>query len=83
MASVPDLTLTQDRDLLKELGPVKGAPKKGKTLLLFEDDVVALVRYLANRLVEMNDAGEIVNGLAEDYQRTRKQPRQGKRRPGR
>jgi hypothetical protein len=40
------LVLTQRPDLLKELGPVDGLPDTGTTLLLFEDDVVALVRYL-------------------------------------
>jgi hypothetical protein len=70
------LTVTQDRDLLKELGPVKGAPKKGKTLLLFEDDVVALVRHLSDvGLVDMNDAGALVNGPAENHETTRKRPR--------
>jgi hypothetical protein len=40
------LLLTQDPDLLKTLGPVRGAPKNGTNLLLSEDDVVALVQYL-------------------------------------
>jgi hypothetical protein len=40
------IALTQQPDLLRKLGPVKGLPKKGTTLLLFEDDVVALVEHL-------------------------------------
>jgi hypothetical protein len=44
---------------------VHGAPKRGKTLLLFEDDVVALARYLVEgELVVTDDAGEPVNGPA-------------------
>jgi len=60
------LALTQDVDLLTTLGPVKGAPstRYGKTLLLFEDDVVALVDYLLDRaLVVINDdTGRVNNG---------------------
>ena len=57
------LSLTQYPDLLKTLGPVKGIPKRGKTLLLFEDDVVALARHLADsELVVEDDAGRLVNG---------------------
>jgi hypothetical protein len=40
------IALRQHPDLLKKYGPVKGLPKTGTTLLLFEDDVVALVGYL-------------------------------------
>jgi hypothetical protein len=69
------LTLTQDTDLLEKLGPVFGAPTKGKTLLLFEDDVVALVQHLADAdLVEMNDEGRLLNGPACSHERARKRP---------
>lgn len=62
------LTLTQDADLLEKLGPVKGVPTKGKTLLLFEDDVVALVRHLDQRdLVIPNERGNLVNGPAQEW----------------
>jgi hypothetical protein len=60
------IALTQHPDLLKKLGPVKGLPKKGTTLLLFEDDVVALVEHLCNALVEFNDDGRAVNSLNFD-----------------
>jgi hypothetical protein len=81
------LSLTQDEDLLKTLGPVKGIPKKGKTLLLFEDDVVALVQHLVLAdLVDMDEQGRIVNGPAREWeelramkQARRKRKRQAKR----
>jgi hypothetical protein len=63
------LTLTQDPDLLKTLGPVKGTPKKGTTLLLFEDDVIALVQHLADgELVMVDEDGRVVNGPAHIYE---------------
>lgn len=63
------LSLTQDKDLLTTLGPVVGAPEKGKTLLLFEDDVVALVRHLeATGLIAMTESGRLVNGRAMEYE---------------
>ena len=40
------IALTQHPDLLKKLGPVKGLPKTGTTLLLFEDDVIAFVEHV-------------------------------------
>lgn len=59
------LSITQDEDLLKTLGPVSGIPKKGKTLLLFEDDVVALVQHLILAdLVKIDQEGRIVIGRA-------------------
>ncbi len=74
------LTITQDTDLLKTLGPVKGVPKKGKTLLLFEDDVVALVQHLADsELVVMDEAGQLQNGPAVEWDEARKRPRKAKR----
>ncbi len=60
------LALTQDRDLLKALGPVHGVPKTGKTLLLFEDDVVALVQHLMAAGLIHSDDDRIVNGPAAD-----------------
>jgi hypothetical protein len=63
------LSLTQDPDLLKALGPVKGRPTQGTTLLLFEDDVIALVQHLADTgLVMLDDAGRILNGPALEYE---------------
>jgi hypothetical protein len=59
------IALTQQPDLLKKYGPVKGLPKKGTTLVLFEDDVVALVKYLIDAgWVEFDDKGRAVNGPA-------------------
>jgi hypothetical protein len=40
------LLLTQSPDILTILDPVHGAPGEGVSMLLFEDDVVALCRYL-------------------------------------
>ncbi len=63
------LSLTQDLDLLKSLGPVKGSPKKGRTLLLFEDDVIALMQHLADsKLVMMDDVGRVRNGPAHIHE---------------
>lgn len=63
------LSLTQDPDLLETLGPVQGVPTKGKTLLLFEDDIVALVQYIASsELVFVDEAGHAQNGQAVDYE---------------
>lgn len=57
------IALTQHPDLLKKYGPVKGLPENGTTLLLFEDDVVALVGYLR----ELDESG-LLDELAEpDY----------------
>lgn len=63
------LTVTQDEDLLETLGPVHGAPKDGKTLLLFEDDVVALVQHLMMESLLVIDAeGErVLNSHAHDW----------------
>lgn len=62
------LSLSADPDLLKTLGPVKGTPRKGKTVLLFEDDVIALVQHLADaELVMVDDDGRIVNGQALEW----------------
>lgn len=71
------LSLTADPDLLKTLGPVKGIPRKGKTVLLFEDDVIALVQHLADaELVMMDDAGRILNGPAHEWENPlRRRPR--------
>lgn len=77
------ITLTQGRDLLKELGPVHGTPRKGKTLLLFEDDVIALVQHLADAgLVTIADDGiTVTNGKADEWESDRQLRRQhGKRR---
>jgi hypothetical protein len=60
------IALTQQRDLLKKLGGVKGLPS-GKTLLLFEDDVLALVDYLCGNLIEFDDDGRAVNSAAKNY----------------
>ena len=60
-----ELTLTQEPDLLRTLGPVKGTPRTGTTLLLFEDDVLALVRHVAmSGLIVMDDDGNLENGFA-------------------
>jgi hypothetical protein len=59
------LSLTQHPDLLKKLGGVKGLPKNGTSLLLFEDDVVALVEHLFDaNLIEFDDDGRVVNVMA-------------------
>jgi hypothetical protein len=60
------IALTQDPDLLKKLGPVKGLPKNGTTMLL-EDDVIALVQYLLDGLVEFDADGRVVNSAAVDW----------------
>jgi len=75
------LTITQDSDLLKTLGPVKGVPQKGRTLLLFEDDVVALVQHLADSELVVMEAGQLTNGPASEWDdmRARKRPRKSKR----
>lgn len=62
------LALTQDRDLAKELGPVWGLPKKGKTLLLFEDDLIALVQYLIDGDLIGSENGTVFNALAEEFE---------------
>jgi|SRR5215510_11798405 len=64
------LALTQRHDLLKKLGPVKSVPN-GKTLLLFEDDVVAFVQYLFDsELIDFDDNGRVVNvSLVADAKR--------------
>jgi len=46
------LALTQKTNLLEELGGVRGLPE-GHTMLLSEDDVVALVRYLFEPQIAM------------------------------
>jgi hypothetical protein len=56
------LSVTQDPDLVETLGPVHGLPKRGKTLLLFEDDVVALVRHVIdNDLVAVDYDHQVSN----------------------
>lgn len=66
------LALTQDTDLLKTLGPVQGVPKKGKTLLLFEDDLIALVQHLCDAdLITFDDTGRVVNGRAAEWEESR------------
>jgi hypothetical protein len=73
------LSLTADPDLLETLGPVKGTPRKGKTVLLFEDDVIALVQHLADaELVMVDDDGRIVNGQALLWEEAR--PKRSRRR---
>ena len=63
------IALTQDHDLAAELGPVHGLPTEGKTLLLFEDDVVALVQHLVSgELVFGKKDGRIFNGPADDHE---------------
>ena len=58
------LALTQNPDRLSALGSVRGLPPSGKTLLLFEDEVVALCTYLMESgLVTLTDDG-LVNGPA-------------------
>lgn len=78
------VAITQDRDLTQTLGPVHGLPKRGHTMLLFEDDVIALVEYLIdiNRIAIAND-GTITNEpaalFAEWLKRTReRKPRAAK-----
>jgi hypothetical protein len=57
------IALTQHPDLLKKYGPVKDLPKTGTTMLLFEDDVVALVEHLFDAgLVDFDQDGRVVNG---------------------
>jgi len=65
------LALTQRDDLLKKLGGVRGLPKHERALLLFEDDVVALVQYLFDSgLIDFDDDGRVVNVMAvEDAKR--------------
>jgi hypothetical protein len=61
------LTLTSD--LLTQLGPVHGARKRD-TILLFEDDVVALVKHVFDAwLIAITDDGEVVNEEAVQYER--------------
>jgi hypothetical protein len=70
------LSVTVDPDLLKTLGPVKGTPRKGKTVLLFEDDVIALVQHLADaELVMVDDDGRIVSGQAVLWEEARSRRR--------
>lgn len=78
------LSLTADPDLLKTLGPVKGIPRKGNTVLLFEDDVIALVQHLADaELVMVDDDGRIVNGQAVRWEEARpKRSRSNAKRKG-
>jgi hypothetical protein len=67
------LSLTQSPDLLKVLGPVRGVPRVGKTLLLFEDDVVALVQYLVDsQLVLPDERGRVLNGDAHFWEEARR-----------
>jgi hypothetical protein len=62
------LALTAGRDLAEELGPVQGLPQ-GKTLLLFEDDVLALVSHLfESSLVNFDDKGRVINDHAESHE---------------
>jgi len=76
------VAIIQDRDLLKRLGPVRGVPRAGKTLLLFEDDVVALVQYLVDGdLVRPDDEGRVRNGPAEDWQFALQEPKRLRQRP--
>ena len=59
------LTVTQDRDLLTELGPVVGVPKKGARP---SDDVVALVTHLMlTDLIVADGEGSALNGPAVDW----------------
>ena len=76
------LTLTQDRDLFTELGPVHGAPTDGRTILLFDDDVVALNHLANSDLVAMDGAGRLVNLLGMEWEQAKKTPtrRRAKRR---
>jgi len=61
------LALTSD--LLTRLGPVHGAPERD-TILLFEDDVVALVKHVLDCwLIAITDEGEVVNEEAVQYER--------------
>jgi hypothetical protein len=60
------IALTQHHDVLTEVGPVHGLSGSGKMMLLFEDDIVALVQYLVDvHLVDMDDDGLIFNTEAE------------------
>jgi hypothetical protein len=62
------LHLHQQPDLLQSVGPVRGAPRNGVGLLLFEEDVVPLVQYLADsELVMPDNAGRIRNGPALEW----------------
>jgi hypothetical protein len=56
------ITLTQNPDLLKKIGQVKGLPKTGTTLLLFEDDVIALVDHVCQCGLVESDGGRVRNG---------------------
>jgi hypothetical protein len=70
------VTVTQDEDLLETLGPVRGAPTTGKTLLLFEDDIVKFVQHLWDTgLLVTDDAGRFVNGHAAIWERARRASR--------
>jgi hypothetical protein len=70
------ISLTQNPDLLKKLGGVKGLPEKGTSLLLFEDDVVALVQHLFDHdLIDFDDNGRVVNAdVVRDAQRRYEPP---------
>ena len=55
---------------------MRGAPKKGTTLLLFEGDVLALTQYVErHNLVIIDDEGRLVNGPAWEDELIRKRPR--------
>jgi hypothetical protein len=63
------LAVTGDRDLVREWGPVPGLPTKGNTLLLFEDDLVALVQHLFDgNLIEFDEDGRAINGKAHEFE---------------
>jgi hypothetical protein len=60
------LGLTQPPSVAETLGPVRGLPTDGATVVLFEDDVVALVEHLfESMLVDIVD-GRIVNGVVAE-----------------
>ena len=61
------LLLTQRPNLLATLGPVQGAPDEGTSLLLFEDDVVALCRYLLESELVVLTQTDVVNGPVAEF----------------
>jgi len=73
------LSLTQHPDLLTKLGPVKGVPTTGNTLLLFEDDVLALVQHLVDSgLTSFTEDGSLLNGPASEWEAYKPMPRRRK-----
>jgi hypothetical protein len=73
------LSLTLDPDLLKTHGPVKGVPREGKTVLLFEDDVIALVQHLIDsEMVLPGEDDRVLNGDAHRWDDAKRRKRRGR-----